>query len=421
MISEHDENFEIIKEIKENIVQERLILNKIKKLHGLKHVEDNKIISTQIKDLSEDLKKLNLKVNQLLKNLNLPKNFFQHILGITRILNVLKKQGQGLYPDELEKKTLKRLKEREKKEKEKIIKKDNYSKLANKLFSNYSNKLVNKNYFETLKKNLKKSNLKYTPAGYISIIFLTTFLSIIIGLVVFLFFLFFKIEPSLPIIKLAEDISSRVGKLIWILIVVPLGGFLIIYLYPSLEKKSSETQIDYELPFATINMAAISGSMINPVKIFEIIVSTEEFPYIKKEFTKLINEINVYGYDIVSALRSVAANTPSQKLTELLNGLAITINSGGDLEEFFNKRAESLLFEYKLNREKETKTAETFMDIYISVVIAAPMIFMLLLMMMKISGLGVSMSTSTLTLLIVTGVSIINVIFIGFLHLKGNK
>ena len=161
--------------------------------------------------------------------------------------------------------------------------------------------------------------------------------------------------------------------------------------------------------------------MINPVKIFEIIVSTEEFPYIKKEFTKLINEINVYGYDIVSALRSVAANTPSQKLTELLNGLAITINSGGDLEEFFNKRAESLLFEYKLNREKETKTAETFMDIYISVVIAAPMIFMLLLMMMKISGLGVSMSTSTLTLLIVTGVSIINVIFIGFLHLKGNK
>jgi len=46
---------------------------------------------------------------------------------------------------------------------------------------------------------------------------------------------------------------------------------------------------------------------------------------------------------------------------------------------------------------------------------------MLLLMMMKISGLGVSMSTSSLTLLIVTGVSIINVIFIGFLHLKGNK
>jgi len=58
------------------------------------------------------------------------------------------------------------------------------------------------------------------------------------------------------------------------------------------------------------------------------------------------------------------------------------------------------------------------MDIYISVVIAAPMIFMLLLMMMKISGLGVSLSTSMITLIMVLGVSVVNVGFLTFLHLK---
>ena len=72
----------------------------------------------------------------------------------------------------------------------------------------------------------------------------------------------------------------------------------------------------------------------------------------------------------------------------------------------------------RIEKEKYTKTAETFMDIYISIVIAAPMILMLLLMMMKISGLGVSLSTSMITLIMVLGVSVVNVGFLTFLHLK---
>ena len=190
------------------------------------------------------------------------------------------------------------------------------------------------------------------------------------------------------------------------------------YFYPSMERKSNEDRINQELPFATIHMSAISGSMIEPSKIFSIIISTGEYPYLKREFTKLLNEINVYGLDLVSALRNSALNSPSKKLSELFNGLATTINSGGNLTEFFDKRAQTLLFDYRLEREKYTRTAETFMDIYISLVIAAPMILMLLLMMIKISGLGISLSTSMITLIMVLGVSIINILFLTFLHLK---
>ena len=131
-----------------------------------------------------------------------------------------------------------------------------------------------------------------------------------------------------------------------------------------------------------------------------------------------MNEINVLGYDLVAALRSSASNSSSKKLADLLNGLATTITSGGSLPEFFDKRAQTLLFEYKIEREKQTRAAETFMDIYISVVIAAPMIFMLLLMMMKISGLGISLSTSMITIIMILGVSMINVFFLIFLNLK---
>jgi len=114
----------------------------------------------------------------------------------------------------------------------------------------------------------------------------------------------------------------RFLKTFWIIFVVPAGTLLFLYFYPSFERKSLEGKIDQELPFATIHMAAISGSMIEPTKIFSIISSTDEYPNLEKEFNKLLNEINIYGYDLVTALKDRAINCPSQKLGDLFNGLA---------------------------------------------------------------------------------------------------
>jgi len=320
---------------------------------------------------------------------------------------------------ELDREILKRLK----KKKEKIVvkkekKPSQYIKIANNFFAGRVKNLLKQKKLESLEKDLIKSNLAYTPISYISILILTTIIAVIISILVFVFFLFFNLSPDLPIISMNTDLGTRFVEVIWVILIIPLVTFLFMYIYPSLEKKSLEGRINQELPFATIHMAAIAGSMIEPTNVFSIISSTKEYPNLEKEFNKLLNEINIYGYDLVTALKDTAANCASQKLAELFNGLATTITSGGDMFDFFDKRSQTLLFDYRLDREKQTKSAETFMDIYISVVIAAPMILMLLLMMMKISGLGVGLSTSTITLLVVGGVSIVNVFFLVFLQLK---
>ena len=215
-----------------------------------------------------------------------------------------------------------------------------------------------------------------------------------------------------------ENLAIRFVKTFWVLIAIPVSTFIFMYSYPSLERDSVGKKIEQELPFATINMAAISGSMIDPTKIFQIIISTGEYTYLEKEFNKLLNSVNVLGQDFISALRNSTFNTASKKLAELFSGLATTINSGGNLPKFFQERAATMLFEYNLEREKATKSAETFMDIYISVVVAAPMILMLLLMMMKISGLGIPLSTGMITLIMILGVAGINMFFLIFLQIK---
>lgn len=405
------------------------------------------LISSKIETLKKEIKKRNDDILERLKEINLSQNLavsqrkdslakeeapLEEEMYSLREDDSLKSKGgrtykiKELFVKGLEKQTLRRLRESKKKvsriKKKKANKKSGYSETASKVFSKFSKKLLKGESFKKMEKDLIKANLDYSPTGYISLILFTTLLSFIVGGFLFMFFLFFNIEATAPFVtRTLDTINVRFLKVFWLLFVIPIGTFIMMYVYPSLEKKAAEFKIDVELPFATIHMAAISGSMINPIKIFEILILTKEYKALEKEFTKLLNEINIYGVDFVSALKDTANHTPSKALAELLNGLATTINSGGDLPNFFEKRSETLLFDYRLQREKATKASETFMDIYISVVIAAPMILMLLLMMMKISGLGLSASVGTITLVMILGVVVINIVFLAFLHLKKNQ
>lgn len=432
-----DQSFE---KLKKAILKERKTINEINSLSTYSKNSDNPeekaMIFTQIKELKASFKKTNNFVLNELEEISLArplkvkkKEAKVHLKKKKKEIKPKKEKKKfnlGILnkskPDipHLEQETLKRLKKKEEKSsKEKIKKPSFYIKTANKFFSDLSRSLFKKKAFSALEKDLVKTNLQATPVSYISIILFTTLISVIVGLVLFFFFLFFNLGPELPIVTLAEEgLGERFLKVFWLLIAVPLGTFIISYAYPSLERQYAESQIDLELPFAVIHMSAIAGSMLEPSKIFSIIISTKEYPHLGKEFTKLLNEINIYGYDLVAGLRRVAFNSPSKKLADLFNSLATTITSGGNLPDFFEKRAQTLLFDYRLEKEKYTKTAETFMDIYISVVIAAPMVLMLLLMMMKISGLGISLSSSMITLMMVLGVSVINIIFLAFLQLK---
>jgi|APSaa5957512576_1039674.scaffolds.fasta_scaffold00256_2 archaeal flagellar protein FlaJ len=429
---------ENIRNLKDNIgkgkgsVQElRLLMDQYKKAET---AGERKMISSQINLLKSSLKKSNEHVTKNVVQTSIAKPLPSSTIQkpVKEIINSdidIRSGEKDIKPQSkkdlrllkiLERATIKRLK---KKKKKKVKKKEaapsSYVSFANKIFASTTNELAKKKNFKSLERSIVRAKLPFIPASYLSVIFFTTVISFIVGIFLFAFFLFFNFGVALPIITRATgDFFPRFIKVLLIPILLPVVTFLLIYFYPSMEEKSAENKINSELPFATIHMSSIAGSMIDPSNIFKIIISTKEYPFLEKEFTKLMNEINVYGYDLVTALKNIAYNSPSRNLSELFTGLATTINSGGNLQDFFDKRAETLLFDYKIQREKYAKSAETMMDVYISVVIAAPMIFMLLMMMMSISGLGLAVGTSTITIMTILGVVVINIVFLTFLHLK---
>jgi len=443
----------LIQKLGKNILQEKKIVSELTSLFNyLKNIdnpEEKRMISSQITMLKKSLQKTGQEIINSAEKISLFKPLYpgqktrppipakpasisavpakplipKKIPLQTSQQALLKKKDKKFRPDSLEKLTLKRMKKKEKKiVKKKEKKPSKYIKISSNFFYNTSMSFIKKGMFRKLKRDLIKANIEFVPATYISVIFFTTIISVIASLFITLFFLFFNISALPPFItSIEESIGIRFFKIFWILFAIPAATFIFVYFYPSLEKKSLETKINRELPFAAIHMSSISGSMIEPSKIFNIIISTKEYPNLEKEFIKLQNEINIYGYDLVTALRNRSFNSPSRKLADLFNGLATTITSGGNLPEFFKERSQTLLFEHRLDMEKQLKTAETLMDIYISVVIAAPMVLMLVLMMMRISGLGIALSPSMISLVMILAVSIVNIFFLTFLHIKQPK
>jgi hypothetical protein len=335
------------------------------------------------------------------------KDFLENISRSNLSINKLKKKYSGEKSDSIN-----------------LGKASYYAKLSNHFFRNTSNNLVSKGYFDELNKNLRRMNSQFVVGTYVSMILLSGLITFLCSIILYIILLFFDLSLTFPFLinyPATQTILTRAVNYIWVMIVFPVLIALIIYIYPSSESKNLGKKIDQELPFVAIHMSAIATSGVEPLSIFKIILRTDEYKYSSIEFRKLLNLINFHGKDFISALKETSRTCPSIKMKVLLDGLSTTVTSGGNLHEYLDKHAESLLFDYKLEREKYTKTSETFMDIYISIVIAAPMIFLILFVIMGSTGSltnYIGVSVDTLSILIIVGIVFINIAFLVFLRLK---
>lgn len=401
---------------------------------------ERKIVEASLTSLQASMKLINNSIPQILAGISvvqkLPANAGSTALEKIKfrgagneVVVVLRKEDKERFVRELSinEEHLKKLKQQQHEQTDQIVELQRtrgYLKFSNKFFRPLAVSLIKRHGFKQLALNIKKANFDILLESYISMMLMSSFLSVIAGLCITLIIALidFSLEATpLPFTLAQEGVALSFATFLWIPAAMPLLTFWFLYTYPATERNSIEKRIDQELPFAVIHMSAISGAGIEPTNIFKIIALSREYPALRKEIRKVLNQINLYGYDLVTALNNVARATPSTKLSELFTGISTTIHSGGGLSDFFEKRAETLLVSYRLEREKFAKVAETFMDIYITVAIAAPMILLLVLMMLSLSGNDIGLSETQMTLVVIAAIALANVFFLTMLHMKQPK
>ena len=292
-----------------------------------------------------------------------------------------------------------KIKEKKKGEKKKA---NFYTVFSNKLFGEKGESLSAK--MPKIGRNLKQGNVGIMASSYLAISILSIILSGIFGLILYLALLMLGI----------------VGwTFFWIPLLTTTFAMIAFYLYPSSEASSVRKKITHELPFATIYMASIAGANIEPTKIFKIVSASKEYPTVGFEMRKIVVQTDMYGFDLVTSLRNVAERTPNRNLGELLSGLATNISTGGELKNYLEQKAENFLMDYKLERQEYMDLAGTFMDVYISLLIAAPLVLMMMFIVMNVAGLGLGgIGIGTLLLLSVVGIVVMNILFLIVLNLK---
>jgi flagellar protein FlaJ len=266
-----------------------------------------------------------------------------------------------------------------------VYKSSSYGNFSNGLFENFSLQ-IHKQYpqfFDNLAHSLRAADMKVLSKTYISMILMTSF---------FAFFASFL----LGMLLVNNIIVFRIAFALIIGIMGACGAFIFMYLYPNMIASSRKKRIKDDLPFVVLHMAAVAGSGAQPIAMFNLILSSREYRGVEGEVKKIVNYVNLFGYNLTTALRAVSITTPSSDLKDLLNGLVTTIESGGDLKLFLNAKADEIMTNYKLERKKYVETLATYSDVYTGVLIAAPLLFFITLAIIRMFGtdlMGVSIST----------------------------
>jgi len=306
-----------------------------------------------------------------------------------------------------------KLKIKVKKEEYTIYKPNEYGKIANQYFKDTADKFVksNEKMFKPMFDAFSKVDMPMLSSSYISLAILFTILSCPLGL---LFALFFKLVmvPAVP----------------WIIvilspIVIPLLTFIAFYSYPSSLIGERDQKIHQDLPFALVHMSAIAGSGAHPMSIFELLAKSNEYPELKKEVKKVLNYVNLFGFNLSGSVKLVARTTPSPELRDLFDGMVTTIETGGDLNDYLKQKASSALDKYRLDKRKEVETMSTYSEVYTAILIAAPLLMVVSLAIINsISGGFGSLCIPIIASIAVYGVlPLLNILFMGFLHMQTSK
>jgi len=267
------------------------------------------------------------------------------------------------------------------------VKSTNYTRFCRRLFSNTFERF---DISETSKNRLlEKADIAMVYKEYFSMVLM----NIIIGFIsAFISILIFYILIPHPITALLMLIVSCI---------VPIFIGLYYISLPSSKAKSRGKKIDSYLPYATnfINTMSVAG--ISPAEIFEALSNVDLYGEIQKEAQKINTEINLMGIDTITALKNAIKISPSEKFKEFIQGILAVIQSGSELEPYFERCVEKYMARDLIERKKGLESLAIMAESFVVTVIAFPLFLIIIISVMGLTSGGIDF---TILFLIALGV-----------------
>jgi flagellar protein FlaJ len=230
----------------------------------------------------------------------------------------------------------------------------------------------------------------YLSTAYISSIIVGLSFALVIGIVSWIFQLpnLIKYKGAVPEVLVGLSAYSLVIGTIFITIfsLLVFGGltYLAFIMYPGLEAGNRRRNIDASLPYAINYITSMSTAGITPAEVFRLLGSSTIYGQSAVEARYIAREIDIFGRDLIDALRLVSASTPSRRMKEFLQGTMASVSSGGNITDYFRTKAEQYALENRQTQKMFLETLALVSESYVTAMVAGTLFLIILQSIMSV-------------------------------------
>jgi len=160
--------------------------------------------------------------------------------------------------------------------------------------------------------------------------------------------------------------------------------FFLLQMLPTVNVKNRASKLAEELPHFTGYMATLATSGLSLEGVFKTIANEESEEEIVKDCRIITRNIEILGMDLLTAISDLVKRSPKGPYAELLEGATITVQTGGNLKEYFIATAKVQLEEKKMSLRKSTESLGVMAEMYTILLIVFPLMSVIMLSIMAI-------------------------------------
>jgi len=269
--------------------------------------------------------------------------------------------------------------------------------------------------FKDLDASLKKSGMKSNFKAYVSTTILASLLlsaSIMVVVPVLLFFIF-KLSLVMALL-FGVGVSLLAGA-------VTVMAF---YAYPSYRADYWKRELEDDLPFTVGYMSILAGAGVPPDFIWRSLAQVDASLAVSNVAKNVVRNVELFGFDIISALETTSKRTPSERFKELIEGFISVVHSGGNLVKYLRNRSQQYMKLKQLALKRFSDSLAVLAEFYVTLMVAGSLIFVVMLAVMAMlggGGFGPFDSRLLLQLLTYLGLPIGSIVFLVILDMISPK
>jgi flagellar protein FlaJ len=269
--------------------------------------------------------------------------------------------------------------------------------------------------FKDMDTNLKKSGIKINFRAYVSTAILASLLlsSVFMITIPVLLFFIFKL-PLILSLLFGVGISLFAAAL----------TVICFYSYPIYRADSLKRALEDELTFTAGYMSILAGAGVPPDFIWRSLAEVDTSLEVSNVARTVVRDIELFGFDAISALESTSKRTPSERFKEMIEGFISIVHSGGNLVKYLRNRSQQYMKLKQIALKKFSDTLGVLAEFYVTLMVAGSLIFVVMLAVMAMlgtGGFGLLDSRLLLQLLTYIGLPIGSVVFLLILDMVAPK